>query len=71
MTSSTDNRSAAASAAARSALPSASALNDSLGEASPAAVIEAALRRIGRDRLALVSSFGTGCSRRRSPIATH
>ena len=59
MTSSTDNRSAAASAAARSALPSASALNDSLGEASPAEVIEAALRRIGRDRLALVSSFGT------------
>jgi phosphoadenosine phosphosulfate reductase len=66
MTSSPDNESAAARAAirpasttARSALSSASTLNDSLGGASPAEVIGAALRTIGRDRLALVSSFGT------------
>ena len=66
MTSSRDNESAAARAAirsastvARSALPSAAALNDALGDASPAEVIGAALRAIGRDRLALVSSFGT------------
>ena len=40
-------------------LPSAASLNDALREASPAEVIAAALRAVGRDRLALVSSFGT------------
>jgi phosphoadenosine phosphosulfate reductase len=40
-------------------LPSTAALNDALREASPAEVIAAALRAVGRDRLALVSSFGT------------
>jgi phosphoadenosine phosphosulfate reductase len=57
MTSSPDNKSAAARVA--SVLPSASMLNDTLRDAAPADVIAAALRRIGRDRLALVSSFGT------------
>jgi phosphoadenosine phosphosulfate reductase len=41
------------------ALPSAEALNAALQQASPAEVIDAALRAIGRDQLALVSSFGT------------
>jgi phosphoadenosine phosphosulfate reductase len=40
-------------------LPAADALNHALREASPAEVIGAALKAIGRDRLALVSSFGT------------
>lgn len=40
-------------------LPSAAALNDALREASPGEVVAAALRAVGRDRLALVSSFGT------------
>ena len=40
-------------------LPSAASLNDALRDASPAEVIAAALRTVGRDRLALVSSFGT------------
>jgi phosphoadenosine phosphosulfate reductase len=40
-------------------LPSTAALNDALREAPPAEVIAAALRAVGRDRLALVSSFGT------------
>ncbi|MBN9004535.1 MAG: phosphoadenylyl-sulfate reductase [Rhizobiales bacterium] len=40
-------------------LPSAAALNDALREASPGEVIASALRAVGRDRLALVSSFGT------------
>ncbi|WP_438276666.1 phosphoadenylyl-sulfate reductase [Nitrobacter sp.] len=57
MTSSPDNKSTAARVA--SVLPSASMLNDTLRDASPADVITAALRTIGRDRLALVSSFGT------------
>jgi phosphoadenosine phosphosulfate reductase len=34
-------------------------LNDTLRDASPAEIITAALREVGRDRLALVSSFGT------------
>jgi phosphoadenosine phosphosulfate reductase len=41
------------------ALPSVEALNAALQSASPAEVIAAALRAIGRDQLALVSSFGT------------
>jgi phosphoadenosine phosphosulfate reductase len=41
------------------ALASAEALNAALQQASPAEVIDAALRAIGRDQLALVSSFGT------------
>jgi phosphoadenosine phosphosulfate reductase len=41
------------------ALPAAAALNESLHNASPADVISAALRAVGRDRLALISSFGT------------
>jgi phosphoadenosine phosphosulfate reductase len=39
--------------------PSAETLNAALQAASPAEVIDAALRAIGRDHLALVSSFGT------------
>jgi len=40
-------------------LPSAEELDQALRNQSPAAVIEAALRAVGRERLALVSSFGT------------
>jgi phosphoadenosine phosphosulfate reductase len=40
-------------------LPPADELDRALREASPAEVITAALRTVGRDRLALVSSFGT------------
>ncbi len=40
-------------------LPPAEALDRALREAAPAKVIETALRTLGRDRLALVSSFGT------------
>ena len=43
----------------RRRLPAADALDRALREASPAQVIEAALKAIGRERLALVSSFGT------------
>jgi phosphoadenosine phosphosulfate reductase len=42
-----------------SALPSAEALDRALRNASPAEVIATALRIVGRERLALVSSFGT------------
>jgi len=40
-------------------LPAAGALDLALRAASPAEVIEAALKIVGRERLALVSSFGT------------
>jgi phosphoadenosine phosphosulfate reductase len=40
-------------------LPSADELDRALRDASPAEVIAAALKTVGRDRLALVSSFGT------------
>jgi phosphoadenosine phosphosulfate reductase len=40
-------------------LPSAEVLDRALREASPAQVIESALKTVGRERLALVSSFGT------------
>ena len=40
-------------------LPSAAELDRSLRDASPAEVIAAALKAVGRDKLALVSSFGT------------
>jgi phosphoadenosine phosphosulfate reductase len=40
-------------------LPSAQALDLALRAASPAEVIEAALKTVGREQLALVSSFGT------------
>jgi phosphoadenosine phosphosulfate reductase len=40
-------------------LPSAEELDRALGTASPAEVIAAALRAVGRERLAVVSSFGT------------
>jgi phosphoadenosine phosphosulfate reductase len=40
-------------------LPAADALDHALREASPAQVIAAALKAIGREQLALVSSFGT------------
>jgi phosphoadenosine phosphosulfate reductase len=40
-------------------LPAAEGLDRALGAASPAEVIEAALRAVGRERLAVVSSFGT------------
>lgn len=40
-------------------LPSADALNLALRDASPAEVIAAALKLVGREQLALVSSFGT------------
>jgi phosphoadenosine phosphosulfate reductase len=39
--------------------PSAEALDRALRNASPADIIAAALRAVGRDRLAVVSSFGT------------
>jgi phosphoadenosine phosphosulfate reductase len=41
------------------ALPPAEALNRALRAASPAEIIETALKSVGRERLALVSSFGT------------
>ncbi len=66
MTSPLERKSAATGATAQSAAaaeapawPAAAALNESLRDASPADVIRAALRAVGRDRLALVSSFGT------------
>jgi phosphoadenosine phosphosulfate reductase len=40
-------------------LPAADELDRALRQASPADIIAAALRTVGRDRLALVSSFGT------------
>ena len=40
-------------------LPSAQELDRALREASPAEIIAAALRAVGRDRLVVVSSFGT------------
>ena len=40
-------------------MPSAEALDRALRAASPAEVIETALQTVGRERLALVSSFGT------------
>lgn len=40
-------------------LPPAAELAGALGEASPAEIVAAALRIVGRDKLALVSSFGT------------
>ncbi|WP_233285477.1 phosphoadenylyl-sulfate reductase [Bradyrhizobium acaciae] len=46
-------------AAASAALSAADALDRALRTASPAEVIAAALKTVGRDRLALVSSFGT------------
>jgi phosphoadenosine phosphosulfate reductase len=42
-----------------SALPSAQELDRALANASPAEVIAAALRAVGRERLVVVSSFGT------------
>ncbi|MCA1380130.1 MULTISPECIES: phosphoadenylyl-sulfate reductase [Bradyrhizobium] len=42
-----------------SALPSADELDRALRDASPAEVIAAALKTVGREKLALVSSFGT------------
>jgi phosphoadenosine phosphosulfate reductase len=44
---------------AADALSAAEELARSLGEATPAEIIGAALRTVGRDQLALVSSFGT------------
>ena len=41
------------------ALPQAAVLDRALRTATPAEVIEAALKAVGRERLALVSSFGT------------
>ncbi|WP_166302152.1 phosphoadenylyl-sulfate reductase [Bradyrhizobium sp. 2S1] len=46
-------------AAAPGGLPAADALDRALRTASPAEVIAAALKTVGRERLALVSSFGT------------
>ena len=43
----------------RGGLPPAEALDRALRDASPAEVIATALRTVGRERLALVSSFGT------------
>jgi phosphoadenosine phosphosulfate reductase len=42
-----------------SVLPTAEELDHALREASPAEIIAAALKAVGRERLALVSSFGT------------
>lgn len=44
---------------ASAALPPAATLDEALRHASPAEVIAAALKIVGRERLALVSSFGT------------
>lgn len=44
---------------APASLPPAADLDRELAQASPGAVIAAALRAVGRERLALVSSFGT------------
>ena len=46
-------------AVASVALPAADALDRALRKASPAEVIAAALQAVGREKLALVSSFGT------------
>ncbi|HEX7924637.1 MAG TPA: phosphoadenylyl-sulfate reductase [Bradyrhizobium sp.] len=46
-------------AVASVALPAADALDRALRKASPAEVIAAALQTVGREKLALVSSFGT------------
>ncbi|RTE90432.1 phosphoadenylyl-sulfate reductase [Bradyrhizobium sp. LVM 105] len=43
-----------------SALPSAEELDRALRDASPAEIVAAALKTVGREKLALVSSFGTG-----------
>jgi phosphoadenosine phosphosulfate reductase len=43
----------------RPGLPAADQLDRALREASPAEIIAAALRAVGHERLALVSSFGT------------
>ena len=43
----------------RQVLPSADELDRTLRDASPAEIIAAALQAVGRERLALVSSFGT------------
>ena len=45
--------------AASDELPSAEVLDRALRDAPPAEMIAAALRAVGRDRLAVVSSFGT------------
>ena len=42
-----------------SSLPSADELDRALRDASPAEIVAAALKTVGRDKLALVSSFGT------------
>lgn len=49
----------AAQVSSVSALPPADELDRGLRDASPAEVIAAALKTVGRDKLALVSSFGT------------
>ena len=46
-------------ASAPAIVAAAAALDRELADASPAAVVQGALREIGRDRLAVVSSFGT------------
>jgi phosphoadenosine phosphosulfate reductase len=46
-------------AAEAAILPSAQTLDHTLREASPAHIIETALKTVGREHLALVSSFGT------------
>ena len=48
-----------ASSTSVSALRSAEELDRALRDASPAEVIAAALKAVGREKLALVSSFGT------------
>ena len=47
------------SSTSASVLPSAEELDRALRDASPAEIIAAALKTVGRDKLALVSSFGT------------
>ena len=47
------------SASAAVSLPPADELDRALREATPHEVISAALKKVGRDKLALVSSFGT------------
>ncbi len=46
-------------AAQQAAMPSAADLDRNLADASPAEIVARALRTVGRDKLAVVSSFGT------------
>ena len=59
MTAVAAHRASLESDASVAALPSAEELDRALRDAAPAEIIARALRAVGRERLALVSSFGT------------